>query len=250
MVVYESLVEVIILLVVLAAMLIFTSLLTTVIYSLFIFIFSRGGSKGIVKLMEKYRTSIKAIFYGTFLFMGALFIFSYFKFTFADALLGQMLLFVPKAFVAILVLYAGYISYALANAFVKSSSENLIGPGIIPTVSGQAIGIIILAVFATISLDIIGLDAEIIKIFLVACLLVIAIPLTVLLGTIGWFFGSNLGVGYYISLVGLKEGKKVKFKDIIGTVDKIAPTHLRIRTKKGVRVISSLEFMRDGWEEL
>jgi hypothetical protein len=249
MAVYESLTEVLVLLVILAGMLIFASLLTTVIYSVFTFIFSIGGSKSLLKLMQKYRTSIKAIFYGVFLFIGALFVFSYFKFTFADSLLTQIIIFIPRAFVAILVLYAGYVSYSLVNAFIKSASEDIVGPGLIPILAGQSIGIIILAVFATISLDIIGLDAEIIKIFLITCLLVIAIPLTVLLGTLAWFFGSNLGAGYYLRFAGLREGKKISFKGSKGTVESVSPTHVKIQTSKGKHIVLSAELMKEGWEE-
>lgn len=235
---------------VLAALLAVAGILASSLFSFFLFLLSFGKNRSLSGLMKKYEKGLKRFFYGVFLFLGALFIFSYLNFAFADVVLSQLLIFLPKAFVSLLVLYFGYISYYIIKEFVSSGVEDLLGYGVLPMLAGNSVGAIVLSLFASISLDLLGLDSGIIKIFLVTLLLTVAIPLIVLLASASKFIGGSLGVGYSLKFLGLKEGKVVKFGKIQGPIETISPTHVRIKTKKGTAIILSKSFLEKGWEEV
>ncbi len=235
---------------VLIALFLSASVLSSSLFSLLFFMVSWEKAGGLSELLSKYEKGIKRFFYGVFLFLGALFIFSYMDFAFADVVLSQLLLFLPKAFVALLVLYFGYIAFSLVEEFVRSGVEEFLGYGVLPMVVGNAVGAIALALFLSISLDIVGLDSDIIKIFLVTLLLSVAVPLAVLLSAGASFLGKAMGVGYTLRFLGLKEGKEVKFGKMKGKIETISPTHIRLKTKKGVAVVMSKSFLERGWEEL
>lgn len=225
-------------------------ILSSSLFSLLVFIFSLGKTHHLAELLKKYEKGIKRFFYGIFLFLGALFVFSYLRFAFADVVLSQVLIFLPKAFVAMLVFYVGYIAYYLVKEFVRSGMEELLGYGVLPMLAANAVGAIALALFLSISLDLLDLDSGIIKIFLVTLLLSVAIPLTTLLSAAALFLGNAMGVGYSLRFLGLKEGKKIKFGKMEGQIETLSPTHVRLKTKKGSAIILSRSFLEKGWEEL
>lgn len=180
----------------------------------------------------------KACFWMIMIFISVLII-QVLEFPFLKSWLDGLILYLPNALAALVIIFIGYVAGQLMSDLVVSTT---VGTGISQgKYLGRLVKYIFLFVSVIIAADQIGIDVGFLTDLIMIVLGVMLFGAALAFGLGAKTSVSNILGSFYLQKT-FKEGNMVQVGDVKGTIVKITPTSVMIQTDEGMASIPSKEF--------
>ncbi len=244
-------------LIILIGTLLITRIVSLFLTSFFLFLFRNRKLKQqkFIKDILENSTNIKIVIEFGILLLGTLIIFSIFNIQLATDLVSQIILYLPRILITLLLLYIGMILGSLVETttaknlkkIIPKINENKNQTHIINLIS-TSIKYLILIVTVITCLNILKIPTDTINILFTVIMILIMSPLLISLIRVGWTFGDSLISSSYLNnKLGLEKGTKIKIGDSEGTLEKITQFHIQLKYHDDMILIPINKFMETNF---